>query len=54
VAVGGSENFYSMFETELGSYIPIVKATIGGTRILGRTTVGNKRGLLLPNTTNDY
>jgi translation initiation factor 6 len=40
VAVGSSENFYSMFEAELGSYIPVIKGTIGGTKILGRTTAG--------------
>lgn len=39
-AHGGSENFYSVFETELANYIPVVKASINGTRIVGRLTVG--------------
>ncbi len=41
VAAGGSYNFYSVFESELGSFIPVIQATIGGTRIIGRTTAGN-------------
>ncbi|URD84848.1 hypothetical protein MUK42_02044 [Musa troglodytarum] len=36
VAIGGSENFYSMFEAELADVIPVVKTSIGGTRIIGR------------------
>lgn len=53
VAIGGSENFYSVFESELGSYIPIVKCAVGGTRIIGRVTCGNKNGLLVPSITTD-
>lgn len=41
VAVGGSENFYSVFESELGLSIPVIHSTIGGTRIVGRLTAGN-------------
>jgi translation initiation factor 6 len=51
--IGGSENFYSVFEAELGQHIPVIHATIGGNRFVGRTTVGNRRGLLVPNTTTD-
>lgn len=51
--IGGSENFYSVFEAELGKHIPVIHATIGGNRFVGRTTVGNRRGLLVPNTTTD-
>ncbi|KAJ5232026.1 Eukaryotic translation initiation factor 6 [Penicillium chermesinum] len=40
VAVGASENFYSVFESELQDVIPICHATIAGTRIVGRLTVG--------------
>jgi translation initiation factor 6 len=40
VAVGGSTNFYSTFEAELGDVIPIIHTTIGGTRIVGRLTAG--------------
>ncbi|OWM68346.1 hypothetical protein CDL15_Pgr004828 [Punica granatum] len=53
VAIGGSENFYSTFEDELADVIPVVKTSIGGTRIIGRLCAGNKNGLLLPHTTTD-
>jgi translation initiation factor 6 len=52
-AVDGSENFYSIFESELGDTIPIVHTSIAGTRIVGRLTAGNRHGLLVPNTTTD-
>lgn len=51
--IGGSENFYSIFEAELSQHIPVIHATIGGNRFVGRTTAGNRRGLLVPNTTTD-
>lgn len=51
--VGGSENFFSVFESELAEHIPVIHATIGGCRFVGRTTVGNRRGLLVPSTTTD-
>jgi len=51
--VGGSENFYTVFQSELADHIPVVHATIAGCRFVGRTTVGNRRGLLVPNTTTD-
>ncbi|CAI0399269.1 unnamed protein product [Linum tenue] len=53
VAIGGSESFYSIFESELADVIPVVKTSIGGIRIIGRQCVGNKNGLLLPHTTTD-
>lgn len=53
VAVGGSENFYSAFEAELGNVVPIVYTTIAGIRIVGRMTAGNRRGLLVPTQTTD-
>ncbi|RIA95517.1 eukaryotic translation initiation factor 6 [Glomus cerebriforme] len=53
VAIGGSENFYSVFESELGDVIPVIHASIAGTRIVGRLTAGNRKGLLVPNTTTD-
>lgn len=53
VALGGAENFYSVFEAELADHIPVIKTSIAGTRLVGRLTVGNRNGLLLPNTTND-
>ncbi|KAF8298189.1 translation initiation factor 6 [Clavulina sp. PMI_390] len=53
VAVGGSTNFYSVFEAELGDVIPIIHTTIGGTRIVGRLCAGNRHGLLVPFSTTD-
>ncbi|GJQ11359.1 hypothetical protein GpartN1_g3150.t1 [Galdieria partita] len=54
VSVGSSENFYSVFEGELADHIPVVHATVGGgCRCIGRLAVGNRRGLLLPNSTTD-
>jgi len=51
--IGGSENFYSTFESELADHIPVVHTSIAGARFVGRVVVGNKNGLLLPNTTTD-
>jgi len=53
VGVGGSENFYSVFESELSDHIPVIHASVAGCRIVGRMCVGNSKGLLLPNTTTD-
>lgn len=52
-ALGGSENFYASFESELADHIPVVHTSIGGTRILGRLCVGNRHGLLVPNIITD-
>ena len=40
VAIGASENFYSVFEAELQDVVPICRCTIAGTRIIGRLTAG--------------
>ncbi|KAJ1926224.1 Eukaryotic translation initiation factor 6 [Tieghemiomyces parasiticus] len=53
VAVGGSENFYSVFESELADVIPVIHTSIAGTRIIGRLTAGNRHGLLVPGATTD-
>lgn len=53
VALGAAENFYSVFEAELSDHIPVVKTSVAGTRLVGRLTVGNRNGLLVPNTTTD-
>ncbi|XP_078274680.1 eukaryotic translation initiation factor 6 [Rhinoraja longicauda] len=53
VAIGGSENFYGVFEGELSETIPVVHASIAGCRIIGRMCVGNRHGLLVPNNTTD-
>lgn len=53
VATGGSEHFYSTIEAELSGHIPVIHASVGGTRVIGRVCVGNKKGLLVPMTTSD-
>jgi len=53
VGVGGSENFYSVFEGEIADVIPVFHASIADTAIVGRLTVGNRHGLLVPSTTTD-
>ena len=53
VAIGGSENFYSVFESELAEVIPVVHASIAGCRIIGRMCVGNRHGLVVPSSTTD-
>ena len=40
VAIGGSENFYSVFEQELADHIPVVHTSIAGWRLVGRVVVG--------------
>jgi len=52
LAYGGSEKF-KLFENELSEHVPIVYCSLAGTRVVGRLAVGNKNGLLLPNTTTD-
>ena len=51
--LGGSQNFYSIFEAELADHIPVVQTSLAGTRIIGRVCVGNKNGLIVPNSTTD-
>ncbi|KAK9861325.1 hypothetical protein WJX84_001179 [Apatococcus fuscideae] len=53
VATGRSENFYSIFEAELAEHIPVIKTSVSGTRLVGRVTVGNRNGLLMPNSATD-
>ncbi len=53
VGSGGSENFYSVFESELGAQIPVVSCSIAGTKIVGRLCVGNKHGLIVPSSATD-
>ncbi|CAJ0567321.1 unnamed protein product, partial [Mesorhabditis spiculigera] len=53
VGIGGTQNFYSIIEAELSDVIPVVHTSISGTRIVGRLTVGNRHGLLVPNSTTD-
>jgi translation initiation factor 6 len=53
VGSGGSENFYSVFESELGPHIPVAHCSIAGTKIVGRLCAGNKHGLIVPTSTTD-
>lgn len=53
VAIGGSENFYSVFEGELAETIPVIHCSVAGCRIIGRMCVGNRHGLLVPSGTTD-
>ena len=43
VCVGGSESFYSVFESTLSDHIPVVHCTIAGCRFVGRVAVGTCR-----------
>eukprot|EP00166_Cyanidium_caldarium_P000869 ctg_1350.g495 len=54
VSVSSSENFYSVFEAELADHVPVIHATVaGGCRCIGRLCVGNRHGLVLPDSTSD-
>ncbi|VDL47827.1 unnamed protein product [Hymenolepis diminuta] len=53
VSLGGTENFYNVFEAELSDSIPVIHASIAGIRTVGCLTAGNKHGLLVPNNTTD-
>lgn len=53
VGVGGAENFFSIFESELNDHIPVIHSSIGSCRVVGRLTVGNRHGLLVPSSTTD-
>jgi len=51
-AIGGNEHF-KVLEAELEEHIPLVRCTIGGCKIVGRLTAGNRHGILVPNLTED-
>jgi len=53
VGIGGCEAYYSVFESEFADVIPVVHACIAGCRIIGRMTVGNRKGLVVPTGTTD-
>merc|ERR1712123_361348 len=53
MAIGGSANFYTVFESELQDVIPVCYTSVAGCRIIGRMTVGNRHGLLVPSGTTD-
>jgi len=47
VAFGGAEQF-KVVEQELEDHIPVISCSIATTNLIGRMTVGNSKGLLLP------
>merc|ERR1712179_474811 len=53
VAIGTSNNFYSIFEADLSEHIAVVHTLIGGSRIIGNMCAGNRHGLLVPDQTTD-
>jgi translation initiation factor 6 len=53
VSSGGSENFYSVFEKELGVHMPVVHFSIGNSKTIGRLCAANKNGIILPMMTTD-
>lgn len=53
IAESDTTNFYSAFEAELRDVIPVIYASIGNSRVIGRLCAGNKHGLLVPNMTTD-
>jgi len=48
-----SFDYHKVFTNELADHIPVVHSSIASVRVIGRLCVGNKKGLLLPNTTTD-
>jgi translation initiation factor 6 len=53
LAGGQADNFYSVFESELGAHIPVIQASIAGTKLVGRMIAANKNGMLVPMSTSD-
>ncbi|CAH0769617.1 unnamed protein product [Bemisia tabaci] len=53
VSLGGNDVFYNIFEAEVGDQIPVIRTSMAGCRIIGRLSVGNRHGLLVPNSTTD-
>lgn len=49
----GTRDYYPDFENELSDHIKVIYCSVAGTKIVGRLSVGNKNGLLVPNTTTD-
>lgn len=45
--------YFSVFEGELSETLSVVHASIAGCRIIGRLTVGNRKGLVVPHSTTD-
>ena len=52
IAFGGAEQF-KVVEQELEEHIPVIICTVATTNLVGRMSVGNGKGLLLPNNCSD-
>jgi len=46
-------DYHKVFTNELADRIPVVHCSIASVKIIGRLCCGNRKGLLLPNTTTD-
>lgn len=44
---------FSVFEAEFADTINVIHASIAGCRIIGRLTVGNRKGFIVPHSTTD-
>merc|ERR1712154_664493 len=53
VGQGGSQNFYNSFLSGLDGKIPVIQTSLQDVRIIGRLCVGNRKGLLVPDSTTD-
>jgi len=53
VGTGGHQTFYSVFEGELADTCPVFRTTIADSSIVGSLSVGNRHGLMVPNTATD-
>lgn len=51
--VAENKAFQKAFLAELDEHIPVIPCSIASTRPIGRLSVGNSKGLLLPNATTD-
>lgn len=46
-------NIFSIIEAQLADVIPVVYCSIAEVRIVGTLTIGNRHGLLVPDSTTD-
>lgn len=53
VGAAEEDSFFSTLEAELSSQIPVVHASIAGSRLTGRMCIANSRGVIVPSTTTD-
>lgn len=54
-APSGAMNYYAALETVVVPHgLPVVRATINSSIVIGRVSVGNRKGLLLPSNVQDH